>query len=175
MPAAAIERIINENMTWLADTDATKLMMSLLIMRHYEAEYRLTPSELTRQLFLKAYKQFTDTFDTVDGTPEMKDAPGAASQTLRRHVREMDRGFRPRLSIARLDRHRQPKHVAARRRHHCLGQSAEPPRIAALTASQGRTRSSIIAVGIAMVAIGLGLSWLIGRSITGPLNGLAEA
>ena len=29
----AVERIINENMTWLAEADATKLMMALLIMR----------------------------------------------------------------------------------------------------------------------------------------------
>ena len=35
------------------------------------------------------------------------------------------------------------------------------------------TRRGIIMVGIAMVALGLGFSWLIGRSITRPLNGLA--
>ena len=42
-----------------------------------------------------------------------------------------------------------------------------------LEKSQARTRSGIIMVGIAMVALGLGFSWLIGRSITRPLNGLA--
>jgi methyl-accepting chemotaxis protein len=36
-----------------------------------------------------------------------------------------------------------------------------------------RTRTGIIAVGITMVALCLGFSWLIGRSITKPLNGLA--
>jgi methyl-accepting chemotaxis protein len=41
-----------------------------------------------------------------------------------------------------------------------------------LAISQSRTRTGIIAVGIAMVAIGLAFSWLIGRSITRPLNGL---
>jgi methyl-accepting chemotaxis protein len=44
-----------------------------------------------------------------------------------------------------------------------------------LTASLAHTRTGIIAVGIAMVALGLGFSWLIGRSITRPLNGLAGA
>ena len=39
----AIERIINENMTWLAEGDANKLMMALLLMRQHEAEYRLNP------------------------------------------------------------------------------------------------------------------------------------
>ena len=45
---------------------------------------------------------------------------------------------------------------------------------AALTASQQRTRTIITGVGIAAVLIGLGFSWLIGRSITRPLNGLAR-
>ena len=43
----------------------------------------------------------------------------------------------------------------------------------ALAASQARTRTSIIARRHAIVAVGLGFSWLIGRSITGPLHGLA--
>ena len=51
-----------------------KLMMTLLIMRHYEAEYRLTQSELTQQQFFAGYKKFTDTFDKIDGTPGMKDS-----------------------------------------------------------------------------------------------------
>ena len=41
------------------------------------------------------------------------------------------------------------------------------------TASQSRTSNIITGVGFATVLIGLGFSWLIGRSITRPLNGLA--
>jgi methyl-accepting chemotaxis protein len=43
-----------------------------------------------------------------------------------------------------------------------------------LARSQNRTRNGIIMVGVAVVALGLGFSWLIGRSITRPLNGLAR-
>ena len=43
----------------------------------------------------------------------------------------------------------------------------------ALAASEVRTRNGIVAVGIGIVALGFGFSWLIGRSITRPLNGLA--
>jgi methyl-accepting chemotaxis protein len=43
-----------------------------------------------------------------------------------------------------------------------------------LAVSQARTRTGIIAVGVAMVALGLGFSWAIGRSITRPLNGLVS-
>ena len=57
-----IETAINNNMTWLDDADAKKLMMALLIMRHQEAEYRLTPRDLTQQLFMAGYEQFNTTF-----------------------------------------------------------------------------------------------------------------
>ncbi len=57
----AVERIINENMTWVAEADARKLMMTLLLMREFEAEYRLNQSDLTKQQFFATYKKFTDT------------------------------------------------------------------------------------------------------------------
>ena len=86
----AVERIINENMSWLAKDDATKLMMALLSMRHFEADYRVNQSEVSRQQFLASYKKFTDRSRQVDGTPEMKSALERAGEDLRRHVREMD-------------------------------------------------------------------------------------
>ena len=46
---------------------------------------------------------------------------------------------------------------------------------AALSASQRRTKTIILWVGFAAVFIGLCFSFWIGRSITGPLNGLASA
>ena len=117
----AVERIINENMTWLAETDAGKLMMALLIMRHYEAEYRLNPSELTKQQFLAGYKKFTDTFALIDGTPEMKDSLEHEVKTYADTFAQWIDGYRPRESAARGDRYRQPEHAAARRRNHRAG------------------------------------------------------
>ena len=67
-----IERAINNNMTWLAETEARKLMMLLLTMRHQEAEYRLNPRDLTEQQFNAAYTQFIESFSKIDGTPQMK-------------------------------------------------------------------------------------------------------
>ncbi|HWE77804.1 MAG TPA: hypothetical protein VG270_04695, partial [Pseudolabrys sp.] len=69
---AAVERIINENMTWLAEGDAHTLMIDLLTMRHYEAQYRINQFEMTQHLFFAAYKHFTDAFANVDGTAQMK-------------------------------------------------------------------------------------------------------
>src|ERR1041385_115927 len=44
-----VEHIINDNLNWLAEQDANKLMMSLMTMRRQEAEYRVNPEELLHQ------------------------------------------------------------------------------------------------------------------------------
>jgi methyl-accepting chemotaxis protein len=170
----AIERIINESMTWLAEGDAGKLMMALLIMRHHEAEYRLNQSELTRQQFLAGYKKFTNTFARIDGTPDMKDSleqeVKTYADTFAQWIKSFDR-VQPLRALIDIDaRQLLPRadDVIERAR-----QTADQASFG-LTASQSHTRTGIIAAGIVVVAFGLGFSWLIGRSITRPLNGLAD-
>jgi methyl-accepting chemotaxis protein len=170
----AVERIINENMTWLAAAEAQKLMMSLLIMRHHEAEYRITQTELTRQQFLQGDKSFTDTFALIDGTAEMKNSLEQQVKTYADTFAQWAEGFdrvHPLRAIIDIDSQRvlpRADEIIERARQTAENASVE------LVASQAHTRRGIIAVGIAMVALGLGFSWLIGRSITLPLNGLAS-
>jgi methyl-accepting chemotaxis protein len=169
----AVERIINENMTWLAVADANKLMMALLTMRYHEAQYRVSQSELTKQQFLAGYKKFTDTFGLVDGTEEMKDSleheVKTYADTFTNWVDGFDRVHSLR-AIIDIDSQRMlplADEVINRARQTVEEASS------GLTGSQAHTRTGMIAVSIAMVAFGLGFSWLIGRSITRPLNGLA--
>ncbi len=169
----AVERIINENMSWLAKDDATNLMMTLLFMRHYEADYRVDQDEVARQQFERGYKKFTDAFALVDGTPQMKSALERQVKTYADTFQDWVEGYgrvRPIRAIIDIDS------------QHMLPRADEIIQYARDTAddaarrldkSQARTRTGIIMVGIAMVALGLGFSWLIGRSITRPLNGLA--
>jgi methyl-accepting chemotaxis protein len=169
----AVERIINENMSWLASEDAQKLMMELLVMRHHEAEYRLAQSELAHQQFLGAYKRFNDTFALVDGTPAMKgrleQQVKTYADTFLKWVDAFDRVY-PLRAVMDIDSQRMlPR--ADEIIDWARGKAAAAT--SQLGTSQSRTRTGIIAVGIAMVALGLGFSWLIGRSITRPLNGLA--
>jgi methyl-accepting chemotaxis protein len=169
----AVERIINENMTWLAEADANKLMMTLLTMRHHEAEYRLDPTELTKEQFLASYKKFTDTFALIDGTPEMKNSLEHEVKTYADTFTQWIEGFdrvHPLRAVIDIDSQRmlpRADEIITRARETADEASS------GLAASQAHTRTGIIAVGIAMVAFGLGFSWLIGRSITRPLNGLA--
>jgi methyl-accepting chemotaxis protein len=141
----AVERIINENMSWLAEADATKLMMSLLTMRHHEADYRVNQSEVSRQ----QVKTYAETFEKwVEGYDRVRPLRAVIDIDSQRMLPRADEI----IQYARFT----AKDASQR-----------------LAASQESTRRGIIMVGIAMVALGLGFSWLIGRSITRPLNGLA--
>jgi methyl-accepting chemotaxis protein len=169
-----IEAAINENLTWLADAEAKKLMIALLSMRHYEAEYRLSPSELTRMQFVAGDKQFTATFANVDGTPEMKGKLESEvkdyADTFAQWIKVADSIHATRAVIDIDSQNMLPRaDVVIESANKAAAQAS-----AALAASQTRTRTGIIAVGVAIVALGLGFSWMIGRSITGPLNGLAD-
>jgi methyl-accepting chemotaxis protein len=170
----AIERSINETKSWLAESDGNKLMMSLLVMRHYESEFRLTQSELTRQLFFNAYNQFHDTFDLVDGTSEMKDALEQRVKSYGaifvRWIEATNRTLPLRALIDIDSQNMLPRTDAIV----MAANSAAHRATEALSASQDHTRNGIIIVGIAMAALGLGFSYLIGRSVTRPLHGLVD-
>src|SRR5690348_8405468 len=169
----AIERAINANMTWLADADAQKLRMALLTMQHYESEYRLDPTDLNHQQFVGAHNSFAETFASVDGTPAMKQKLETEvahyAEAFERWIAASDRAHPLRAIIDIDSQSMLPRADAIIQSANGAAERASE----ALTASQKRTRNGIIAVGIAMVMIGLGLSWLIGRTITRPLDGLA--
>jgi methyl-accepting chemotaxis protein len=169
----SIEQVINENLTWLDSAAAQKLMMSLLVMRHYEAEYRLSTTELSKGLFFRNYKQFSDFFDNIDGTPDMK---GKLEQQVKLYadmfalwIETTTRAYplRALIDIDSQDMLPRTDEIIA------VANSTAARAAAALSASQARTRAGLIIVGIAMVTLGLGCTWLIGRGITRPLNGLA--
>ena len=170
--AIAVERIINEEMSWLAEGDAKKLLISLLIMRRYEAEYRISRQLYVQNSFFDEYKKFTRTFDAVDGSEQMKaeleKQVKTYADTFGEWIASVDR-MSPWLAIIELDTQQMLPTadqiiVSARQR----AQSAS----ATLSASQAWTRSIIVIVGCAAVLIGLAFSWMIGRSITRPLNAL---
>ena len=168
-----VEQIINENLKWMETADAQKLMLALLSMRHYEAEYRLATTELSKEMFNRGYKSFTATFDNVDGTSEMKDnleqQVKLYADTFSQWVETSTRVYPLRALIDIDSQNMLPRadEIIA------IANSTAARAATVLTSSQAATRFGIISVGIAMVALGLGFSWLIGRSITGPLNGLA--
>jgi methyl-accepting chemotaxis protein len=172
---AAVERIIHEDMSWITEGDARKLLIPLLTMRRFEAEYRLIRSTLVQNEFFNESKRFRSVLNEIVGSDALKEQLAQQVKTYADTFAEwieltdqigppvavIEYNVKAMIPIA--------DEIIASSKNYTSAASA------ALTASQKRTRIIITAVGIAAVLIGLGLSWLIGRSIARPLNGLADA
>ena len=173
--AAAVERVIHEDLSWVSEADAQRLLVSLLTMRRYESEYRLTRSTLTQVLFFDEIKNFKTILDSVVAAEIMKEQleqqVKAYIDTFIEWIEIVDKIGPP---VAVIDYNTNSMMPAA-------DQIIASARVrtaeaaAALSTSQSRTWSIIACVGFASVLIGLGFSWLIGRTIANPLKGLAEA
>ena len=172
--AATVERLIHEDMSWLGESDAQKLLISLLTMRRFESEYRLTRSTLMQNVFATEFNSFKKLLDGIVAAEVMKEQLAqqvknyidtfaewiAADDKINPPVAVIDFNTRTMIPVA--------DEIIASAKDRTAAASA------ALMASQARTSKIIIGVGFATVLIGLALSWMIGRSITRPLNGLAD-
>jgi methyl-accepting chemotaxis protein len=169
----AVEHIIHEDLSWVADLDSANLLMSLLTMRRYEIEYRLTRGHDAERHFLDEVKHFNQLFESVDGAPAMKEKLDKEIQTysytFAQWVASTD-NIAPLLSLISHDTEsvlpEADKIIAAARGNADAAGDG-------LALSRLQIRQFIIWVGLAVVLIGLGCSWRIGRSITAPLDELA--
>jgi methyl-accepting chemotaxis protein len=171
----AVEAIIQDDLSWVADSDRGRMLVSLLTMRRYGIEYRLRHDADIEKHFLDEVKHFKDLFDSVDGAPEMKQKLEQAVQTYRSTFTQFVASNENIMPLVELIAHdtesvlpEADKLIAAAR------QNADDA-AAELDASRSQTRQFVIFIGIAVVLIGLACSWRIGRSITGPLEALAAA
>ncbi|MEX0842000.1 MAG: methyl-accepting chemotaxis protein, partial [Xanthobacteraceae bacterium] len=159
--------------TWLREGDAQKLLISLITLRRYESDYRRQRKEFLGQLFASEFDRFNKIFATVN-------APAETKQQLTREVKAYADALKewgatvekiePYVTIINIEIE-QMLPLA-----NTIIESVQQTSALAsqtLARSQSRTKSIIIWVGFTAVFIGLIFSWLIGRSITRPLNGLA--
>jgi methyl-accepting chemotaxis protein len=172
--AATVERIIHEDLTWMQPSDAQSLLVSLLTMRRYESEFRLTGNTLPRVEFFTEFQNFAKTLDTIIGAAIMKEQLSAQVKVYAGTFQEWINNIEqvgPLTAVIDVDtRSMMPVAdtiIATTNRNTMTATLA-------LAASQSRTRNFITWVGLGAVLIGLAFSWMIGRSITRPLNGLAD-
>ncbi len=172
--AATVERIINEDMSWMQQSDSQKLLVSLLTMRRHESEYRLTGALLLETAFFEEFRTFNRTLNAIIGAAIMKEQleqqVKAYADTFAEWIASIGKVGPLIVLIDRDTQNMMPvaDEIITSARRNAAAASA------VLSASQDRTKYIIIWVGCAAVLIGLGCSWLIGRSITRPLNGLAD-
>jgi len=173
--AASVERLIHDDMSWASEADAHKLLVSLLTMRRYEAEYRLVRSTLMQMVFFDEFKRFQKIIEGIDGADAPKQQLAQQvktySDTFAKWIEYTDKVSPPVAVIEYNVKNMIPvtEEIIGSAKVYTGGAAA------ALASSQHRTRAIIAGIGIAAVLIGLGFSWLIGRSIARPLDGLAAA
>jgi methyl-accepting chemotaxis protein len=171
--ASAVERIINQEMTGLSNIDSKSLLASLSTLRRYESEYRLNRTTYLQVWFFSEHDAFKEILAKITATAEAKAVLGeqvAAYVTAFRQWVEVTDRSKPMLALIEIDsKNMLPVSEGLVQ----IAREQEAAAIAALTRSQARTRSIIASVGFLVLLAGIGLSWLIGRSITKPLGGLA--
>ena len=171
----AVERVINQGIEGLSDADSRKLFVSLLMMRRFEAEQRIKSTNTSYTLFVSEHDNFTNTMKGVAAPPEQ----GADIERLVKAYADTFSAWsaiadkvRPNLKVIDLDTQQLAPAADA-----IIATASEGASRAAaeLSASQNRTWTIILSVGVAAVCLGLALSLLIGWSIARPLQNLADA
>lgn len=182
----AAAKLIHDDV-FLAGADAGGLSMSLLRMRRNEIEYRLnrlrfsmqamtgSPAVAARQGFVDEAKKFDDLLEAVDGDSAMKQRLGAAvhsyDQAFARWAASTDKIEPLVLDIGAETERVQPEADRIIETAEFGANSA----VTRLTASRTQIRRVIALIACVAVLISFVLSWLIGRSITGPLGDLSSA
>ncbi len=172
--ASAVERIINQEMGQLAELDSKTLFASLSAMRRFESEYRLSRTTYLQVWFFSEYDSFKQHLASVNVDPAAKNKLGdqvAAYVDAFRQWVDITSQSKPRLALIEIDSRNM---IPVSDELVSIARAQERDAIATLTDSQAHTKSIIASVGLLVLLIGFGLSWLIGRSITRPLEGLAR-
>jgi methyl-accepting chemotaxis protein len=171
----AMERIVNEDMSWLSDADQRKILIPLMLMRRSEIEYRLTRAEPAHSAFKQELANFEKAFSAIIAAAVMKqqlsDQVKSYTQAFANWISSTDKIARAIAIITAETRQMLPaadEIIAAAGRKTASAADG-------VAASQQQTKLLIIGIGIGIIAIGLIFNWLIGRSITGPLKRLSGA
>ncbi|HZO47442.1 MAG TPA: HAMP domain-containing protein, partial [Xanthobacteraceae bacterium] len=172
---ADAERLITDGRLELPRVTSQRFQTLLASMRYYEAQYRNTRDENFRQRFADGFLVFNAASDAFDILTETK-------QSLDRQIQAYVGAFsewalaasRVRPWVTSIDLSSEEMLPEADKIISSARARADDAAVTLVT-SQEWTRYAVVLVGCGAVLIGLALSWLIGRSITRPLNGLAQA
>jgi len=173
--AAQVEQLISDGIQVLSESERDWLMLALLMMRRYEAQYRFDRNPATWELFFKSYRSFEEKLSAllVDDQVKAKlgDLVKSYSSTLAQWNRQSQNIQKSLSDIIETSQQLAPQSQAII----TMAEHRAEASTIALAQSQNHIRTFIIGVGAAAVLIGLLFSWLVGRSITRPLNGLTGA
>jgi methyl-accepting chemotaxis protein len=169
------ERLIVENLREVHGAASQRFQTLLAAMRFYDAQYRNTRDDQFRQAFADGFLTFNRASDAFDLTPDIK---ARLDRQIQIYVDTFSEwalaASRVRPWVTSIDSVSEEMLPDADRIIASARARADDASVT-LAASQDWTQLAMILVGCGAVLIGLAFSWMIGRSITRPLNGLAQA
>jgi methyl-accepting chemotaxis protein len=172
--ATKLDQTIKES-SWLPLVDAQKLSLAVSAMRRFEAEYKLRRENAARKDFFAEGDNFAKALDELlnpeTSKVDLRNGLKAYVAKFREYVSQMN-NVDSQLTL--IDQDAQEMTPLAGRIETAAKRS-ESQATKELEASQRQTKGLVVGIGLAVVGLGLILSYLIGRSITRPLNGLAAA
>jgi methyl-accepting chemotaxis protein len=171
----AMERIVNEDMSWLSEADQRRILTPLMLMRRYEVEFRLTRADSTHSLFKDEFAKFEMEFAKIIAADIMKAQLNDQVKSYNGAFSEwIDSNGKIARAVAIISAETRQMLPAANAIIQAGGERAAAA-AAGVRTSPEQNKFLIIGIGVAVIAIGLFLNWLIGRSITKPLAKLSGA
>ena len=171
----AIERLVNSGIPEVSRQDAAKLILPLVQMRRYEAEYKLTRLQYLEGLVKDEATNFEQALAPLAYDAALKTAlAGKVAASTAAFEKWVASASRTRLLVLSVRSDSEAMYPVADRIIKAEQQRAAEAR-ERLGASEAQTTFIMITVAVTAVLVGLLLSWVIGLSITRPLRLLRGA
>jgi len=170
---ARVEQLVTNDAAKMVEIDSLRLLSSLSQLRRYEMEFMISGDLSATYAIYGELAMFTGHLGKAALPADLKEQIGNAVEKYRDEFSAWISQMRvvgtqsTVIQNATTDMQSATDGIIS----HAKQQQAMAAMV--LENSQAKTRNIIISVGIAVIMLGLALNWLIGLSITGPLQGLS--
>jgi methyl-accepting chemotaxis protein len=172
--AAKVEELVKGDMAKWSETDAKRLLASLAQLRRYEAEFLLTLDLSATYQIYGELASFSAYLEKAAFTDVLRKDINTAIEEYREAFGEWISQMRVVGTQSTVIQNSTVDMQAATDGIIIHAKQAQTAAARLLESSQARTRNLILSVAVAVIFLSLAFNWLIGLSITGPLQGLSD-
>jgi methyl-accepting chemotaxis protein len=172
--AGKVEHLVSSDSAKMNEIDALRLIASLSQLRRYEMEFILSTDLSATYKIYGELAMFGGHLNKAALPAALKEEIDKALEKYRDDFSDWISQMRVVSTQSTVIQNATTDMQVATDNIIIHAKQAQATAAFALANSQARTRNIIISVGIAVIFLGLALNWLIGLSITGPLQGLSD-
>ncbi len=172
--AARVEQFVVNDASKLSELDAQRLLAALAQLRRYETEFMISNDLSATYKIYGELAMFTGHLNKAALPKPLQLEINAAIQQYRDDFGEWISQMRVVSTQATVIQNSTADMQVATDGIIIHARQQETLAVAALSTSQARTRTVVVSIGIAVICLSLAFNWLIGLSVTGPLQGLSN-